>query len=145
MYVCMNAIYEYMHTYTCITFMRWSTYIRTRKHYCLSYTVYHHHHLHHHYHHHHHCLFHIPMPLICIKSKYTNTLKEREALMSVEYKENRLKTRHISLTQWISGPGSVVSIGTGYGLDGLGIESRKRQDFPHLSRPALGPTQPPVQ
>ena len=43
------------------------------------------------------------------------------------------------------GPGSVVGIATGYGLDGPGIESRWRQDFPHLSRRALGPTQPPVQ
>jgi hypothetical protein len=34
---------------------------------------------------------------------------------------------------------------TGYGLDGLGIESRWKGGFPHLSRPALGPTQPPVQ
>jgi len=40
---------------------------------------------------------------------------------------------------------SSVSIATGYGLDGLGIESRWGQDFPHLSRPALGPTQTPVQ
>jgi len=31
--------------------------------------------------------------------------------------------------------GSVVGIATAYGLD----------DFPHLSRPALRPTQPPVQ
>jgi len=43
------------------------------------------------------------------------------------------------------GPGSSVGIVTGYGLDGPGIESRWRRDFPHLSRPALGPTQPPVQ
>jgi len=43
------------------------------------------------------------------------------------------------------GPGSVVGIATGYGLDGPGIESRWERDFPHLSRPALGPTQPPVQ
>ena len=43
------------------------------------------------------------------------------------------------------GPGSIVSIATGYGLDGPGIESRWERDFLHLSRPALGPTQPPVQ
>ena len=43
------------------------------------------------------------------------------------------------------GPGSVVGIATGYGLDGLGIESQWRQDFLHLSRLDLGPTQPPVQ
>ena len=43
------------------------------------------------------------------------------------------------------GPGSVVGIATDYGPDGLGIESRWERDFPHLSRPALGPTLPPVQ
>jgi len=43
------------------------------------------------------------------------------------------------------GPGSSVSIATGYGLDRPGIESRWGRDFTHLSRPALGPTQPPVQ
>jgi len=45
----------------------------------------------------------------------------------------------------IGGPGSSVSIATGYGLDGLGIEFQWGRDFLHLSRPALGPTQPPVQ
>jgi hypothetical protein len=44
-----------------------------------------------------------------------------------------------------SGPGSSVGIATGYGLDGPGIEPRWGRDFPQLSRPALGPTQPPVQ
>jgi hypothetical protein len=43
-----------------------------------------------------------------------------------------------------SGPGSSVSITTGYGLDGPGIESWWGRDFPHLSRPAMGTTQPPV-
>jgi hypothetical protein len=42
-------------------------------------------------------------------------------------------------------PGSSVGIATGYGQDGPGIESRWRRDFPHLFRPALGSTQPPVQ
>jgi hypothetical protein len=42
-------------------------------------------------------------------------------------------------------PGSVVGIATGYGLDGPGIKTRWRRYFPHLSRPALWPTQPPVQ
>ena len=40
---------------------------------------------------------------------------------------------------------SSVGIVTGYGLDGPGIESRWGRDFPHLSRPALGPTQTPVK
>jgi hypothetical protein len=48
---------------------------------------------------------------------------------------------------WVqcSGPGSSVSTATGYGLDGPEIDSRWRRDFPHLSRAALEPTQPPVQ
>jgi hypothetical protein len=40
---------------------------------------------------------------------------------------------------------SSVGIANRYGLEGLGIESRWGQDFLHLSRQALGPTQPPVQ
>jgi hypothetical protein len=41
--------------------------------------------------------------------------------------------------------GCVVGIATAYGLDGPGIESRWERNFPHLSRPALRPTQPSVQ
>ena len=49
---------------------------------------------------------------------------------------------HVSNSEQLprqSGPGSSVGIATGYGLDGPGIEFRWRQDFPHLSRPTLGP------
>jgi hypothetical protein len=40
---------------------------------------------------------------------------------------------------------SSVGIATRYGLDGPGIECRRGLDFPHPSRPVLGPTQPPIQ
>jgi hypothetical protein len=45
----------------------------------------------------------------------------------------------------IVGRDIVVSIGTSYGLDGQGIESRCRRDFPNPSRPALGPTKSPIK
>jgi hypothetical protein len=43
------------------------------------------------------------------------------------------------------GRDSSVGIATGYGLDGPGIKARWGRDFSHTSRPAMGPTQPPVQ
>jgi hypothetical protein len=45
----------------------------------------------------------------------------------------------------IGGRDSLVDIATRYGLEGPGIDSRWRQDFPQPFRPALGPTQPPTQ
>jgi hypothetical protein len=38
-----------------------------------------------------------------------------------------------------------VGIANRYGLDGTWIESRWGRDFPYPSRPALGPTQPPMK
>ena len=46
---------------------------------------------------------------------------------------------------YILGRDGVFSIATSYGLDGPGIESQWGRDFLHPSRPALGPTEPPVQ
>jgi hypothetical protein len=60
----------------------------------------------------------------------------------------RVEQCKISILCWYlssSGPGSSVGIATGYELNGPGIKSRWGRDFPHLSRPSLGPTQPPVQ
>ena len=62
-----------------------------------------------------------------------------------------LRTGHLNpqklflVITFAGGPSSPVGIATGYGLDDPGIESRWERYFPHLSRPALGPTQPPVQ
>ena len=54
-------------------------------------------------------------------------------------------SKYFNLKSSYSGSGSSVGIATAYGLDGPGIESRWGRDFPHLSRPALRPTHPPVQ
>jgi len=43
------------------------------------------------------------------------------------------------------GRDSAVGIAIRYGLNGPGIESQWGRDFPHPSRPALWPTQPPIQ
>jgi len=44
----------------------------------------------------------------------------------------------------MSGPGSSVSIATDYRLDGPGLNPGGDETF-HPSRPAPGPTQPPVK
>ena len=59
--------------------------------------------------------------------------------------ENMFQNQYISLYRYHVGRDSSVGRATRYGLDGLGIKSRCGQDFLHLSRPALGPSQPPVQ
>jgi hypothetical protein len=43
------------------------------------------------------------------------------------------------------GRDSAVGIATRYRLDGPGSESQWGRDFPHMSRPALGSTQPPIR
>jgi len=45
---------------------------------------------------------------------------------------------------WGMAQDSAVSIAIGYRLDGPGIESQWGRNYLHPSRPALGPTQPPI-
>ena len=56
-----------------------------------------------------------------------------------------LKAKLLVINLYRCGSGSSVDIEAGYGMDGPGIESRWERDFPHLSTPALGPTQPAVK
>ena len=59
--------------------------------------------------------------------------------------ESQLLSFSTSVLDGGVGRDSSVGIATRYGLDGPGFEFRWVRDFPHLSAPVLGPTQPPVQ
>ena len=61
--------------------------------------------------------------------------------MKPPFSRNANKTR---LRNTTVGLDSSVGIATRYGLDGSGIECRWVH-FPHQSKPALGPTQPPIK
>jgi hypothetical protein len=75
-------------------------------------------------------------PLDCRRT-YLIKCRRESFIVKTEY-----KIEHLPMGNW---PSSSVGIATDYGLDGPGIESRWGCDFSHTSRPALGPTQPPVQ
>jgi hypothetical protein len=59
--------------------------------------------------------------------------------------DDELSDNLFQLLKFYCGPGNVVGIVTGYGLDGPEIEFRWGRDSPQLPRPALGSTQTPVQ
>jgi hypothetical protein len=56
-----------------------------------------------------------------------------------------IKSRRIRWAGYAAGRDSSVDIVTRHGLEDPGIESRWGRYFPHPSRPALEPTQPPAQ
>ena len=65
---------------------------------------------------------------------------KRQKSVVLEYLNKKICALH-----GVNRRGNIVVTITGYRLDGLRIESLLGRHFPHLSRPALGPNQPPVQ
>ena len=65
-------------------------------------------------------------------------------LMQVASELARYKLGLMVVQEVRCGPGSSVGVRTGYGLDGPG-SNRDGDEIFRLSRPALGPTQPPVK
>ena len=94
-----------------------------------------------------------PAAFVCFfrSTQSTNKLMDKQSCflhnsMNVHKCSTIATALHFITLNYLSkcGPGSVAGIRTGYGLDGPGIEPRWGQDLPHLSRPALGATQPPI-
>jgi hypothetical protein len=86
----------------------------------------------------------------CLESRlglslnFSNSVSTKPCRLIVIYVHTNVY-KYIYRLYALCGPGSVFGVATGYGVDGPGIESRWGRDFPHLSRRALGLTQPPVQ
>ena len=57
----------------------------------------------------------------------------------------RTNIKFIIRSLYSVGHDSSVGRATRYGLGGLGIESQWGRNIPNPSRPALGPTQPPIK
>jgi hypothetical protein len=85
---------------------------------------------------------HLELIIINTSQEY---IKKHETL-----KRNKIELQYVRLFNYIysivynTGPVAQSVYRLSYGLDGPGIESRWGRDFPHLSIPALGPTQPLV-
>ena len=92
----------------------------------------------------------ISLPKFSFQITFFSWLTKRKTFEVSWQIQKRHRTRDPSLITNILGiliknPTDAVGIATRYGLDGPGIECRWGRDFPHPSRPALGPTQPPIQ
>ena len=88
---------------------------------------------------------------VAFSNRSDRYVRGRSALVSATITQHRVKMemkgeRIIFLfNPFVRGWDSSVGIATRYAMDGSGIESRWRRDFPHPSRPALGPIQSPIQ
>jgi hypothetical protein len=86
---------------------------------------------------------------ICVLNYYHRVAIQLQLNISYHIVSHQytIKHQHFLIFTYTTcvGRRSSVGIATGYGLDDQGIEFRWGRDFTHLSRPALGPAQPPVQ
>jgi hypothetical protein len=82
----------------------------------------------------------VAAPLLSLRPCMT---RDTETFNFIAY--SRVHVSFSAVQSHIRSRDTVVGVATRYGLEGPGIESRWGRDFPHVSRPALRPTQPPVQ
>jgi hypothetical protein len=78
-------------------------------------------------------------------STCTVTLPNHKHITDETLEGDSRKSYRISTYNSFIVPASVVSIATAYGLGDPGSNPGGGRDFPYMPRPALGPTQPPVQ
>jgi hypothetical protein len=95
-------------------------------------------------------ILHFPLKILVIvrkEGKYNQIFKAfcRNHYHGQVLPELKLSLRKHGLTYKVFLRLFKEGIATGYGLDGPRIEYRWEPDFSHTSRPALGPTQPPMQ
>jgi hypothetical protein len=88
-----------------------------------------------------------PYPLLCVHMEYLSFhwTDFHDSVYSTIFPKHVEEIKVSLKSDNNNGSGSSVGIATDCGLDGPRIESRWGRDLSHLSRPALGPTQPPVQ
>jgi hypothetical protein len=82
-----------------------------------------------------------PTAVLCRHMKLKKAFNGDSVFLEKLIVANAFSQSHRFIAVYIRtcGPGSLAGKVTGYGLDGPGNESRGGRDFPHLSRPALGP------
>ena len=76
--------------------------------------------------------------------RYLTVFRESVEQMQVLFEYNKKNGHFTKIHVYICEPGSSVGIVTDYMLDGLGSNPGGDENF-RPSRPALGPTHPPVQ
>jgi hypothetical protein len=82
---------------------------------------------------------------LCIKLFLSSIPGHKIHSLVLNPKDSGIDGNYFAHVQSIPQSGSSVGVATDYGLDGPGIESQWGRGFPYLSRPVLGPTQPPVK